>query len=147
MTDREYPVRPIVGVGAVVVDGGRVLLVRRANEPLKGEWSLPGGAVDAGESLRAAVVREVREETGVETEMIARIDRVEYWYYWKEDCQRVRYHKFVYFYLLRYRSGDPRDHDHEVNESRWVDIDDAIKMLAFGSEKEIVRRAKELIGR
>jgi 8-oxo-dGTP diphosphatase len=71
---REYPSRPIVGVGAVVVDDGRVLLVRRAHEPLKGEWSIPGGAVEVGETLETAVVREVREETGLDVEVGALID-------------------------------------------------------------------------
>ena len=71
---REYPSRPIVGVGAVVVDDSRVLLVRRAHEPLKGEWSIPGGAVEVGETLETAVVREVREETGLEVEVGALID-------------------------------------------------------------------------
>ena len=60
---REYPDRPIVGVGGIVVDGDLVLLVRRANEPLKGEWSIPGGAVEAGETLTEAVMRELREES------------------------------------------------------------------------------------
>src|SRR5437867_10792639 len=71
-------------------------------------WQLPKGIVDKGESTEDAARREVREEAGIDTEVIDRIDKVEYWYFWKEDGRRVRYHKFVYFYLLRYKSGDVR---------------------------------------
>ena len=102
--------------------------------------------VDSGESTEAAAVREVREEAGISTKLIERIDKVEYWYFWNEEGQRVRYHKYVYFYLLRYKSGDVSDHDHEVSEARWVDIDDAIGMLAYDNEKKIVEKAKELVG-
>lgn len=109
-------------------------------------WQLPKGLVDKGESSEDAALREVREEAGINAEMIDRIDRVEYWYFSKEQGHPVRYHKFVYFYLLRYKSGDVRDHDHEVNEARWVNIDDAIKMLAFDNEKKVMEKAKELIG-
>ena len=109
-------------------------------------WQLPKGLVDKGESTEDAAIREVREEAGIETEIMTRIDKVEYWYFWKENGQRIRYHKFVYFYLLRYKAGDVRDHDHEVNDARWVDIDNAIEMLAFDSEKKIMEKAKELIG-
>ena len=109
-------------------------------------WQLPKGLVDKGESTQDAAIREVREEAGIDTEIVTRIDKVEYWYFWKENGQRIRYHKFVYFYLLRYKAGDVRDHDHEVNEARWLDIDDAIEMLAFDNEKKIVEKAKELIG-
>ena len=109
-------------------------------------WQLPKGIVDKGESTEDAAVREVREEAGIDSDIVERIDKVEYWYFWNEDGQRVRYHKFVYFYLLRYKAGDVRDHDDEVNEARWVEIDEAIKLLAFNSEKKIVEKAKALIG-
>lgn len=127
---------------------------RKANDELEvalisvgddNRWQLPKGLVEKGEATEDAAVREVREEAGIETELIERLDKVEYWYLWNEDGQRVRYHKFVYFYLLRYKSGDVRNHDHEVNEARWFDIDEAIKVLAFASEKKIVEKAKELI--
>jgi len=108
-------------------------------------WQLPKGLVDKGESTADASLREVREETGIDAEMIDRLDKVEYWYVSKEEGHPVRYHKFVYFYLMRYKSGDVGDHDDEVNEARWVMIDDAIEMLAFKSEKKIMTQAKELI--
>lgn len=108
-------------------------------------WQLPKGIVDKGESTEAAAMREVREEAGIETEAIELLDKAEYWYYGKNRAGRVRFHKFVYFYLLRYKSGDVRDHDHEVNEARWVSINEAVDMLAFSSEKKIVERAREII--
>src|SRR6266850_3230916 len=104
-------------------------------------WQLPKGLVDKGESTEDAAVREVREEAGIDTEIVERLDKVEYWYFWKENGQRVRYHKYVYFYLLRYKSGDVRNHDHEVNEARWFKIDEAIDALAFDSEKKVVEKA------
>jgi 8-oxo-dGTP pyrophosphatase MutT (NUDIX family) len=108
-------------------------------------WQLPKGLVGRGESPEAAALRELREEAGVETELLAPIDRIEYWYASKTGDEPVRYHKFVHFYLLRYLSGDPADHDQEVNEARWVDIDQALELLAFESEKKIVARAKDMI--
>jgi 8-oxo-dGTP pyrophosphatase MutT (NUDIX family) len=111
----------------------------------RGRWQLPKGLVGKGETNEAAAMREVREEAGVETEMLGLIDKIEYWYFSTERGERVRFHKFVYFYLLRYTSGDVRNHDHEVNEARWVGLDEAREMLAFASEKKILERAALMI--
>ena len=109
-------------------------------------WQLPKGLVDKGESTEDTAVREVREEAGIETALVERLDKVEYWYFWNEDGERVRYHKFVYFYLLRYKAGDVSNHDHEVNEARWFNIDEAISVLAFDSEKKMVEKARAKLG-
>jgi 8-oxo-dGTP pyrophosphatase MutT (NUDIX family) len=108
-------------------------------------WQLPKGLIDKGESTEAAAVRETREEAGIDCDALERIDRVEYWYNWTENGEKFRYHKFVDFYLLGYKSGDVADHDHEVNEACWVEINDAIDLLAFASEKKVVEKARELL--
>jgi 8-oxo-dGTP diphosphatase len=111
----------------------------------RNRWQLPKGLIDSGESPEVTAVREVREETGVDAELLGPIDQVEYWYFATERGERVRFHKFVDFYLLRYTSGDVRDHDREVNEARWMEIGEAQQALAFKSERQIVARAAELI--
>jgi 8-oxo-dGTP diphosphatase len=94
---RQYPERPIVGVGAVILADGRVVLIRRRYEPLRGQWSLPGGGVEIGETLEAAVAREVLEETGLQVEVgpvIEVFDRI-----MRDDDDRVRYHYVLVDYL------------------------------------------------
>jgi 8-oxo-dGTP pyrophosphatase MutT (NUDIX family) len=108
-------------------------------------WQLPKGIVDPGETPAETAVREVREEAGVETELVALIDTVEYWYQRVQNGEHFRYHKFVHFYLLRYRAGDVQDHDHEVDESRWVSFQEALDMLAFKSERGVVEEAQKMI--
>lgn len=73
-TSREYPERPLVGVGGVVIDSGRALLIRRGSEPLKGQWSIPGGMLELGETIAAGVARELREETGLEVRVLELIE-------------------------------------------------------------------------
>jgi len=117
IVQREFPETPLVGVGAVVVDEGRVLLVRRGREPLKGKWSLPGGMLELGESLTAGVVREVREETGLNVEpieLIELLDRV----HREED--RVRYHYVIADYLCRVVDGDLLAAS-DADAVRWVE--------------------------
>ena len=71
---REYPERPIVGIGGVVIEGGRALLIRRGNEPLMGQWSIPGGTLELGETLEEGTARELTEETGLEVKVIEMIE-------------------------------------------------------------------------
>jgi len=108
-------------------------------------WQLPKGIVDADESPQQAAVREVREEAGVETDLIKLIETIEYWYRSVKYGKPVRFHKFVHFYLMEYKSGDVANHDHEVEEARWVSFEEALKLLDFKSERDVVEKAREMI--
>ena len=114
---REFPLFPLVGVGAVVVHEGRVLLVRRGHEPLKGQWSLPGGLLELGEPLTGGVVREVKEETGLMVEpieLVELLDRI----HW--EGERVRYHYVIADYLCRVVGGELKAAS-DADEVRWVE--------------------------
>jgi 8-oxo-dGTP pyrophosphatase MutT (NUDIX family) len=108
-------------------------------------WQLPKGIVDPGETPEFTAIREVREEAGIETELLRLIETIEYWYQREQYGKRIRYHKFVHFYLLEYKSGDVANHDHEIDESRWVSFEEAIEMLEFKSERGVVEKALEIL--
>jgi ADP-ribose pyrophosphatase YjhB (NUDIX family) len=115
--EREFPQAPLVGVGAVVVDEGRVLLVRRGSEPLKGHWTLPGGMLEVGETLAAGVAREVREETGLEVEpveLVEVLDRIH------REGDRVRFHYVIADFLCRVTGGTLRAAS-DADAVRWVE--------------------------
>ena len=115
---REYPDRPIVGVGGVIVDAGKVVLIRRKYEPLKGHWSLPGGMVEIGESLDVALTREMLEETGLAVDVgpvIEVFDRIT-----RDDEHRVRYH-FVLIDYVCWRTGGVLRAGSDADAAIWVD--------------------------
>lgn len=106
-------------------------------------WGLPKGLVERGESLEEAAQREVREETGLVVEILSRLEPIEYWFWWDEDGQKVRYHKKVYFFLMACRGGDVSQHDFEVEDVRWFPISEAVEQVSYRSEREVLRQAKE----
>jgi 8-oxo-dGTP diphosphatase len=142
----KVPVRDQTSAGGVVYrrDGDRVEVVIVAVGP-NNRWQLPKGLVDKNEKPEVTAVREAREEGGVASEVVAHIETIEYWYVGLENGLRVRFHKRVHFYLLRYVSGDTKDHDWEVNESRWVPMEHAAAQLAFDNEKRVMERAAEMV--
>ncbi|HTX52147.1 MAG TPA: NUDIX hydrolase [Candidatus Baltobacteraceae bacterium] len=114
---RDYPDRPFLAVGTIVVRDGRILLARRGKEPSYGLWSIPGGAVEVGEDLKTAARREVREECGIEvecTDVIEIVERVT-----RDSAGRVRFHYVIIDYLAHWVSGELKSSD-EVLEARWV---------------------------
>ncbi len=111
----------------------------------EGRWQLPKGWVEPGESMEETARREVREEAGVESETIGTLDSIEYWYKSTYDPEPARIHKFVHFFLLRYLRGSTYDHDDEVQEARWVDIGEAVRMLSFKDERRIVVLARDAL--
>jgi 8-oxo-dGTP pyrophosphatase MutT (NUDIX family) len=141
------PIKEHVSAGGVVFRGEKgsveVVIVSVGGQ---NRWQLPKGLVDAGENPEIAAVREAREEGGVSSEVVQLIETIEYWYAGLDNGIRVRFHKRVHFYLLRYISGDTKEHDWEVNEARWVPIDDATSQLAFDNERRVMQQARDLIG-
>lgn len=136
--DRHYPARPLLGVGALIFHRGRVLLVERGKEPLKGFWSLPGGLVETGERLEDAIAREVLEETGLTVaplylaEVFQRIMR--------DKTGRAEYHYVLADYVCRIQSGELKAGD-DAGKAAWFALSKIGDLLLTEGTKEVVDRA------
>ena len=132
---REFPEAPLLGVGAVIVDQGRVLLVRRGNEPMKGHWTLPGGLLELGETLAEGVVREVREETGLSVEIVELIELID-----RIHCRgtRVQYHYVIADYLCTVTGGVLKASS-DADAVRWVVRDEWMADNALALDPVTVR--------
>ena len=128
-----------VSAGGVVVRDGCVAVIVPTRRAASGHkvLALPKGHVDPGETPAQAAQREVREEAGVETDLVAELGEVRYWY--QRGGRKIA--KLVTFFLFDYRSGDVADHDSEVEEARWIPFEEAERTLTYKGEREMVRRA------
>ena len=142
MTDRrKYPDRPYVGVGAVIVQDGQVLIVKRKYDPLAGQWSLPGGGVELGETLEDSIVREMLEETGLDIEVgpvIEVFDRIT-----RDDVGEVQYHFVLVDYLCWPVGGELRASS-DVADARFVDPADLPQYRLTAKASDVIARALEL---
>lgn len=122
---REYPKKPFVGVGAVTIKNGKILLIKRAFEPGAGKWSIPGGLVEVGEKLSEACARETEEETGIQVEVLELInvfDMID-----KDEEGKVKYHYVLADFLAKPTGGEEKK-SREVTEIQWVTHDEAKKL-------------------
>jgi 8-oxo-dGTP pyrophosphatase MutT (NUDIX family) len=131
-----------VSAGGVVfrVHGGRteIVLAHRREPPL---WALPKGTPSAGESLEETAMRETREETGLEVVVVAPIQPIHYFFV----RGSVRFHKTVHFYLMRPTGGDLDAHDHEFDEVRWLQLEEALAVMTYPTERKVVEAAVPLM--
>lgn len=140
-----YPTQRAVSAGGLVVDdrpdGTWVVLIAHRNAAGSIQWTLPKGGLEDGEDLESAAVREVREETGLEAEVVRKLGVVDYWFVWRPD--EVRYHKFVHYFLMQYRGGDMASRDDEAEEVAWLPLAQALSRLSHVNERELVRAVSE----
>jgi 8-oxo-dGTP diphosphatase len=135
---KPYPERPVVGVGAVVLDGDRVLLIKRGHEPLKGQWSLPGGSVEIGETLETAIAREVREETGLTVEvgpMVEVLDRIT-----RDASGRVEHHFVLVDFVCRATSGILGGAS-DADAAEWVPLERLTAYDVAGVTVQVILKA------
>jgi ADP-ribose pyrophosphatase YjhB (NUDIX family) len=119
---REYPQQPLIGVGAIIIDQGKVALIKRGHAPLTGEWSIPGGVLEVGETIRKGVIREAREETCLVIEpldLLGVYDRI-----MRDERGQVLYHYVLIDFLCRVVSGDLQAAG-DADDAQWFSLQDA----------------------
>lgn len=136
---REYPTRPIVGVGAVIMHEGKLLLVKRGVEPAKGKWSIPGGVVELGERVRDAVIREVREECGLDIEIVTDTPMDVLDSLVVDEEGRLKYHYVLLQFLARTRGGTLKPAS-DVLETRWVPLEEVATYDVTKSLRRFLKR-------
>ena len=138
-----------VSAGGVVLSepapDARVALVARRSARGELQWTLPKGTQETGETITETALREVREETGLEVELLSELDTIDYWFVWTPD--QTRYHKFVHYFLMRGVGGDLALHDWEMEEARWFPMDGARVAMAFANERRLLDRIPEALER
>ncbi|NWF87595.1 NUDIX hydrolase [Candidatus Bathyarchaeota archaeon] len=137
---RLYPKQPIVGVGAIIICNGQILLEKRKNEPGKGKWSIPGGLVDLGESLEQTVIREVKEETGLQVKKPKLIDVVDNII--TDRKEEVKYHFVIADYFVNLVGGVLKASS-DAQELKWVQIDEAEKYDLTKTFRTFLKRNKQ----
>jgi 8-oxo-dGTP diphosphatase len=142
---REYPDRPVVGIGGVVIENDRVLLIRRGTEPLLGQWSIPGGTLELSESLQEGVARELLEETGLEVRVLDLIDAFDRIYIEPDEggdgtASRPRFHYVIVDYLCERISGDAIAGS-DVTDVAYAAEDELDKFQLTPTATRIIKRA------
>lgn len=141
MTNRQYPDRPFCGIGVVVWRGDDVLLVRRGRAPRKGDWSIPGGLQELGETVAETALREVLEETGVTvrlTDQLGVVDSVR-----RDDAGRVEYHYTLIEFAAEWVTGEPVPND-DVDRAQWVPLADLDRYALWDETRRIIALSQEL---
>ncbi|MCW4007143.1 MAG: NUDIX hydrolase [Candidatus Bathyarchaeota archaeon] len=118
---KEYPERPVVGVGAIIIKDGKILLEKRKSAPAKGEWSVPGGLVELGESIEQAVIREVKEETGLDVASPRLVDVIDH--ISLDEKGAVKYHFVIIDYFVTATGGELRAAS-DADDLKWVPLDE-----------------------
>jgi len=137
---RDYPDRPLVGVGAVIIRGGRAVIVQRTTEPLKGQWSIPGGALEVGETLRQCAAREALEETGLRVEALDVLDVFDSIY--TDPDGRTRYHYVLIDFFCRVIAGELKVGS-DAAQARWIGRDELQQLEIAETARKVISKALE----